>query len=450
MTSAATPSGTTHQERSLGRKLVVQSAGTFGLNGAIVVFGFITALVLSRLLGPVGFGAYSFALAWAMLLSVPALLGLPQLLIREIATYRVRRDWSRARRLIRRANQVVLAASLTVCFIAAVTFWAIDWPHPPLFEPTLVGLTFVPVFAMVTVRQSVMLGFGKVLLGRAPEALAAPVLTIGLVLVLARLLSGGLSAAWAMAAFVAAAGIAALVGLYLLHRTLPKELARADPVDDTRTWFAAALPLLLAAGVTAVNTQAGAILTGSIAGSHEAGIYSAASRVAAFLPFLLAASFPPLMPTIAELHERGETTKLQRLVLRVARGVFFGSLPLVLGMIVFAGPILALFGGDFGGAVGPLQILCLGQLVTVATGLAGMILVMVGEAGQATIAIAIGAAVNLVLSGMLIPGYGAGGAAVATSASVVLTNLLMVGMLWRRRRLYSAAVGLGFSRFRPA
>lgn len=429
----------------IGRRLLVQSAGTFALNSATVVFGLVAALVFSRLLGPSGYGAYSFALAWAMLLAVPALLGLPQLLVREIATYRVRGDWSRARRLIRRANEVVLAASLALSAAAALTFWALDWPSAPLFRPTLVGLAFVPVLAMVTVRQSVMLGFGRVLLGRAPEALVAPVLTIGLALALARGLSGGLSATWAMAAFVAAGGMTALLGLYLLRRTLPTDLARAEPVDDTRQWLTAALPLVLAAGVTAVNTQAGAILTGSIAGSHEAGLYSAASRVAAFLPFLLIASVPPLMPTIAELHERAHRAELQQVVDRGARGVFLGSLPLVLGAFVLAGPILALFGSDFDGAVWTLRILCLGQLVNVATGLAGMILVMVGEAGRATLAIAAGAVLNLGLSGALIPGYGAGGAAVATSASLMLTNLLMVSMLWRRRRLRSAALRLGRS-----
>lgn len=433
---AAPPSG------ALTRRLFLQSAGTFGLNGATVVFNFVTALVFSRLLGPAGYGAYSFALAWAMLLAVPALLGLPQLLVRELATYRVRGDWPRARRLVRRANQAVLASSVAVSLVAAGAFWTLGWPNAPLFEPTLVGLAFVPVLAMVTVRQSVMLGFGRVLLGRAPEALVAPLVTIALALVLARSVAGGLSAGWAMGAFVAAAAATAALGLYVQHRTLPVELGRARPVGDTRVWLSASIPLLLAACVTAVNTQAGAILTGSLAGSHEAGIYGAASRVAGFLPFVLIASIPPLMPAIAELHERGDRVELQRVVDRAARGVFLGSLPLLLGVLVLAHPVLALFGPNFGGAVGPLRMLAVGQLVNIATGLAGVILVMIGDAGRATFAIAIGAGLNLALSVTLIPGHGAGGAAVATSASVAVTNLLMVWMLWHRRRLHPVAIRL--------
>lgn len=434
------------EPRSRARKFLVQTGGTVGLNGATLAFNFVIVLILSRLLGPEGYGAYAFATAWALLLAVPAMLGLSQLMVREIATYRVRRDWSLTRGLLRRANQVVVAASLAICLAAAGTFSLLDWPETPLFEPTLLGLALVPLVSLVAVRQSAMQGFGSVVLGRVPEALVVPLLMIGLVLALDVVLPAGLSASWAVAAQVLAAGLAALIGVYLLRRTLPEEVLEAKPLDDRRRWLLGILPILVATGIQAVNVQAGTILTGSIAGSEEAGIYSVAVRVAVLISFLLLAAVPALMPTIAELHERDDVDGLQRLLNRAAQLVFVGSLPLALGAIFLAGPILDVFGADFAGGATALRILCLGQIVQVATGLAGTILIMIGEAAQTIWAVAAGTAVNLLLSAALIPDFGAEGAAAGTAASIIVTNVLMVALLWRRKRIYSAALRLGRTR----
>lgn len=426
---------------SRGRRFLIQAGGTVGLNGATLAFNFLIVLLLSRQLGPDGYGAYAFATAWALLLAVPAMLGLSQLVVREIATYRVRRDWGLTRGLLRRANQVVISASIAICAVAAAAFSLLGWPESSLFEPTLLGLALVPLVSLVAVRQSAMQGFGAVVLGRVPETLVAPMLMIVLVLALDTVLPAGLSALWAVGAQVLAAAFAALIGLYLLRRTLPEEVLLAKPLEDRRRWLLGIVPILVASGIQAVNVQAGTILTGSIAGSEEAGIYSVSVRIALLISFLLLAAVPSLMPTIAELHERGEAEALQRLLMRAARLVFLGSLPLAVGALLFAGRILALFGADFEAGATALRVLCLGQLVLVATGLAGTILIMVGEAGQTIWAVAAGTAVNLLVSAALIPAFGAEGAAVGTAASIIVTNFLMVSLLWRRQRIYSAALG---------
>jgi O-antigen/teichoic acid export membrane protein len=427
---------------SRGRRLAAQTAGTVGLNAATLVFNFLLALLLSRLLGPDGYGAYAFAVAWALVLAVPGMLGLTPLVVREIATYRVRRDWSRARGLLRRANQAVVAASLVVSVTAAGAFLALDWPEPGVRKPTLVALALIPLLTLVAVRQSAMQGFGAVVLARVPEALVAPMLTIVLVLLLEAWLAGGLSATSAVGSQVLAAAGAALLGVYLLRRTLPDEVRRAEPLDEARAWLVGAAPLLVLSGIQAVNVQAGTILTGSIAGAEEAGIFSVTFRITALLSFLLLATVPALTPTVAELYERGESQLLQRLMARAARLVFLGTVPLALAAIVFARPILHLFGDDFGDGVTALRIMCVGQLIAIATGLPGTILLMVGEAGQATWAVAAGTAVNLLVSATLIPAFGAEGAAVGAAVSVAFMNLLMTYLLWRRRSIYAAALPL--------
>jgi O-antigen/teichoic acid export membrane protein len=427
---------------SLGRKLAVQSVGNFVLNSATFVFNLVMAVLLSRLIGAEGYGAYAFAVAFAMLLAVPALLGLPPLVVRSVAAYRVRGDWGRFRGLVRRVNQAGIAAAIVLAAAAAVAFRWLDWPGSTLVGPTLVGLALVPLVTVVNLRQSTMQGLGYVVLGRVPEALVATVLTIVLVLGLEMSLEGGITATWAVAAQVLAAAVAAVVGVYLLRRTLPREAAATRPVFEERAWLSDALPLLVTGGFMALNLQAGTVLTGAIAGSQEAGVYSVAFRVAGFLPFVLLAATPALMPTIAELHERREPEKLQRVLTQAARTVFFFSLPLAAVVLVFARPILGLFGEEFGAGVLALRIMCLGQLVNLAAGFSLTILAMTGAMRDTTKAAGCAAVVNVVLSAALIPGLGADGAAIATAVSTAVMNILATYLLWRERRIYSAAVGL--------
>lgn len=422
---------------------MAQTAGNAVLNAATLAFNVAIALLLSRLLGVDGYGAYAFAIAWGVLFTVPASLGLPKIIVREIARYGVREDWSRTSGLLSWGHRAALVASLMISGAAAAVFVALGWPQGELFEPTLIGLAVVPAIVLIRFRQAAMQGLGVVVLAQVPEKIVAPIIVIALALALETMLPGGLSASAAVGAQVAAAIVAALIGGYLLRRTVSDVVRRARSIHETRAWLMGAAPILLAAGIGAVNLQAGIILTGAMAGSEEAGIYGVASRVAALLSFLLLAGTPSLMPAIAELHERGELQALQRMLTVAARVVFLGSLPVAVTVIFFARPVLDLFGLESGAGVTALQILSVGQLVNIATGFAGTILVMIGESGQATWAVAAGTATNLLLSVALIPRFGATGAAVGTSASIAVANVLMVYLLWRRQGLNSAMLCIG-------
>ena len=73
-------------------KLVAKgTSGTVVLKIASLSFGLLINIMLARLLGVKGFGAYAFSLAWAGLLGVPAVMGLDSFLVRKISVYHNRR-----------------------------------------------------------------------------------------------------------------------------------------------------------------------------------------------------------------------------------------------------------------------------------------------------------------------------------------------------------------------
>lgn len=428
--------------RSLGQVLLAKTAGNAGLNAATLGLNFVIAVLLSRFLGARGYGAVAFGVAWGTLLAVPAVLGLPPLVVREIAAYRVAESPGAIRGVLRRTNQTVLAASLLICGAAAGSFVVSGWPHQPLRTPAFIGLALVPLIGVVSLRQSAMQGFGRVVVGRVPEALITPLLAIVLIVLLRLVLGARLTAGWGVGASVAAAAVAAAVGALLLRRTTPAEVRTAQPVYATRRWALATVPLILMSGISTANDQVGAVLLGALGTAQEVGVFSVAVKAAALIPFLLLAAIPTLMPSVAELHERSEFDRLQRLMTNSAKLVFYASLPIVVGVMLFAHPVLELFGSSFSSGATAVRILALGQIVNIATGFPGMILIMVGESGRVTRSVAVGAAVNLVLSVALIPSFGASGAATAAAASIALTNVLLSGALWRSKRIWSPALAV--------
>jgi len=419
-----------------------QGAGNALLNFTALVLNFGTTLLLSRMLGADGYGAYAFAFSLALLLSVPAVLGLMPLLVREITAYRLSSSWGAVRGILRRANECVVVASVVVCTSAVIVFTVTGWPHGRFHDPSLYVLPFIPLVALTSVRQGAMQAFGRIVLGRAPETVIMPGTLLVAVIVMALLLGDRFSASWAIGATVGAGLVGLIVGAIFLRRVLPLEARRTAPVFDTRRWAQAAVPFMLFSVVSTVGAQLPTIVLGTLSDPEDVGIYSVAVRIVRVLLFLSLAVMPAVMPAIAELITLDRTDELQQLMTRSARIVFYGSLPIFLIVIVFTEPLLQLFGSDFGGGETALRILAVGQLVNLACGLPGTALLMRGNAHTMTVTFATTTLLTVVLTAALVPSFGAEGAAIATACGVMASNLILCVVLWRRTRIYAPAVAL--------
>ena len=87
-------------------KLVASGAsGTLALKIISLSLGLLINIILARLLGVKGFGAYAFSLAWVGLLGVPSVMGLDSFLVRKISVYHNRREWNLMRGALTWANK---------------------------------------------------------------------------------------------------------------------------------------------------------------------------------------------------------------------------------------------------------------------------------------------------------------------------------------------------------
>ena len=214
--------------------------------------------------------------------------------------------------------------------------------------------------------------------------------------------------------------------------------AGAVPRYEARSWARSAVPLVLLGLLGAVNAQVGTILLGIFAAPEDAGIFALALRLSGFAGFIFLAVTYPLMPAVAHFHSLGEREQMRATIARAARAVFLATLPIALGIALLAGPLLALFGGEFQEGAGAVRILVAGELVKAFLGLSGLLLVMTGREGDLTRGVAIGGFANLVLAVVLVPLFSVEGAAVAGAAGMAVMNLVLA-WLARKRLGFSGA-----------
>lgn len=439
------------QQAVLGRAGVTEvpegmirgTAGTVVLKVAFAGLSLLLNVLLARLLNPAGYGSYSYAIAAVGLLSVVGIFGMDQLLVRETAIYEARADWPLLKGLLQRTAFAGVLLSLSLSALAA---GAIVWLGP-LFDADMrqtlwLGLLLLPLLVQIRLRQATMQGLRYVVAGQIPELVLQPALFIALLLATKALAGAPPSPRSAMAMNLAAAALAVVAGLHLLRTALPAAVTESRPMYRMRAWWSSALPMLLSSGCWVITSRADVLLLGAIRGSEAVGLYSVASRSAELITFFLGAFNFVLAPAMARLHAARDRERLQRMMTQWVRIVFALSLPLAVGLICLGRWWLPLFGHGYVQAHAALAILVGGQLVNVAMGSVGSLLIMTGYERDTARLLAVSAACNITGNALLIPKWGIEGAACATTAGVVLWNVLMVIRVHRRLGIHSTVFGV--------
>jgi O-antigen/teichoic acid export membrane protein len=127
-------------------------------------------------------------------------------------------------------------------------------------------------------------------------------------------------------------------------------------------------------------------------------------------------------PFVADLYNRGETERLDRLFKTLTRWTIAATIPLFLVLVVAPNEALRIFGSEFSEGKTALLIVLAGQFINIATGSVGFVLIMVGRTGWDLIVYACSLALNLGLAFWLCPRYGIEGAAVANAATFALSK----------------------------
>ena len=170
-------------------------------------------------------------------------------------------------------------------------------------------------------------------------------------------------------------------------------------------------------------SQADKILLGFYLDARQLGIYVLASTLVAFMPVILQSINQMFAPAIAELHAQAQHEVLGKLFRTLTKWVLGATLPAALVAIVFAPPLMRIFGADFEPGWPVLVIGVLGQIVNCGVGSVGYLLLMSGNQNRLMRIQFISAALSIALSLMLIPLFGMVGAALSAAAINIGSNV---------------------------
>jgi O-antigen/teichoic acid export membrane protein len=409
------------------KRMLLSASATAVLQGGSGLMTFILAVLLARFLGSAGYGVYALAFAWSAILTVPAILGLNTFLVRGIAVYGVKNQWSLMKGLLFRTNQLVFLSSAAIATCGALV--AVVWLSPTLRGPFCVAMLLIPLTTLTLLRQGAMQAFDRVVSGQLPEFLIRPLLII--IGVVALELIGLLTPTTAIAANVAAVAVAFTVGAVLLSRALPRALRSVKAEFVTREWLRASMPMMLISGAWLASTYCTTLIVGAIDGPQGAGVYSVVQRGAEVIVIILYATNMPLAPAAARLYARGDRQGLQHATEHMARATLLVSAPVAVAFMLAPHVYLGLFGANFQTGATALVIVAFGQLINAAAGPSGNILIMAGQERAAVPGVAAGLIANVVLAVLLVPRLGVTGGAIAFACSLALWNIVLV-LLARR------------------
>jgi O-antigen/teichoic acid export membrane protein len=417
---------------NLRLRLVRSAGGTLAARIVFQGFTLFISLLLARLLGADGYGAYAYAIALVSLLSIFSMLGFDRLLVRQIAIYKMKAAWSLLRGILRWTGLIamLMAVVFTSLILLAVSS-AGERFDPQITTALRIAAFMLPFVTMARLRQAAMQGLGHLAVGQLPEMILQPILFIGLVGA-AYFLWSAPDVALAMGLQLFACAVAYCCGAVQLRWKIPAEVGAARPLYLQKIWMRSALPILFIGGVGIINARVDTLMLGAMMDAASVGIYVVAARGAELILILLMAVNAALSPIIAELHESGQKEKLQALVVRGSRMVLLGALPLALMFIVQGPWLLSFFGEEFVSGYSCLAILSSSMLLHVAIGSVGPLLIMTGFEKQAALAVASGAFLNIGLNRWLIPLWGIEGAASASAMTLLFSTIILAILVYRR------------------
>lgn len=422
-----------------GQALYVLAGNLFTL-----VVGLPLQIYVSRTLGSGGLGAFSLLEGVAGTIAGVLGFGLAPTAVRFIPQYLEEGDFASIRRLVLYGALALLLLGVTGYVVFIVFCFGLPSTAVLRAAPVAVFLmgAMIPLGLLTYFAQQSLRGFqdiryliaGSSFLQLTIKAVA----TIGVFLLGARL--AGYAFATALAAF--AALIWMTVGLVRKMRSTPH---LASQKASSGVWRRYATISYATSLVALPATYLDRFLLGIFTGTGAVGVLVVARQLQQLPGVLYQMLLSVAAPMFTSAYTRGARAELAHLYALITDWAVKAAFPLIAFLLLFARPVLALFGQPFAAAgTVPVQVLMVAQLFNLASGPNGNVAAMCGlehEAFRIDVVMLLTTAVMLLV---LVPAYGLLGVALSVLANSIFHNvwtLLVVhdklGLQWWDKRYLS-------------
>jgi O-antigen/teichoic acid export membrane protein len=396
--------------------------------------GYLFKIYLARALGAEALGIYALGMTIIGFVGIFNALGLPQAAVRFVAAYRATGKIELLRGFLGRSTLLLLISNILLGggILLAGPWIALHFYHTPALK------NYLGWFALIMVLGALTTFLGQVLAGYKDVA-RRTVITNFIGSPAMMILTLGLAAmGLGLRGYIIAQVLSAVIVLILLAAMVWRLTPRAarslvsgfPPLEREVMSFSA---VALGTGVLEfLMSQSDKILIGFYLGAREVGIYAVATALVTFVPILLQSVNQIFSPSIADLYARRQQQLLGRIFQTLTKWILGLTIPLAAAMILFASPLMRIFGHDFEAGWLVLIIGTVGQLVNCGVGSVGYLLLMSGNQ-RSLIKIETLMAVLMVLINMLlIPRWGITGAAIGAAITNVVGNVWYLAEVRRR------------------
>ncbi len=420
----------------LRREFFRGSASSLGVIVLGRALAFLSQVILARWLPTSDYGLYRYLVNAGDVVLMFTQLGVPQILVRGIASAGTRdRPELEVAGFVRASRLIYVMSALVLLGVGSV---GLAVAHGRIGEQLFVSLCLLLVLTVInllTARQSTILrGLKRVGQSLLCNLVVIPVGQI--VFAAAFWLLGIVGVVPGLGVEIFAAVASLIVGHLLLRRRLGgTAMAEVAPIRGRVVeLISASLPLALAAPLSQLSRYVDVLILGMFAPMSQVALYAVASRVAILGSLGLRAASPITGPLVAERFARQDLRGVERVAFLAAALSTGYALVFVSVLLIGGRRVLGLFGSEYAQAFPLLLIVCAGYLINAVVGSVDQLLIMTKHQGKYTRMLVVTVAINIALNYLLIPRYGAFGAAYATLiAQLVLcgANAVQVAYLLR-------------------
>ena len=396
-----------------------------------LAFQFVGAIVVARILGAEGFGAFTYATTWAVFIGMMLALGLGELSIREIPGYMARKKSGPILGYL-----LTLAVTVSITGVIAVLgfAWAENTGVLVLAPGWKLVAAMAVIHAIVLSLSHVLNGFQRILTTQFLETIVRQIIYLMLIL----------GAVWAgttltpgrvvSLSIFAAVPIFCIMLIVAIRSWQNQGLEAAKPSIHLKLWVAGALPVFMTSFANRLQLDMDVLMVGAMLTDFDVGIYRAAARGAMLISIANMIALQIVGPMLSRALAENQVDEAQRLLRQAATVSFAAGVPIIAVLGFGADFYLGLFGPEFTASRTSLLILLASQATIVLAGADAILLVMLRRERLVMLVTTIGVAMNFGLNYVMIQRWGIEGAAIASLIAMAFVRILLVSSIWRTTR----------------
>ncbi|MGC8671835.1 MAG: oligosaccharide flippase family protein [Candidatus Micrarchaeia archaeon] len=415
--------------QSLGKRLVSTGAGVLLGNFSGFVIGLVTIIVVARLLGPSGYGTYTIAVSYYLLIDAASSYGFGQFLNKHLIQYS-----DNKKKLLETASSglilslafgvLTMGIGLGVGFVIASAYAKAGITFFSLALASLVILFAVPFGSMT----GALIGLGKAKLMAIATIIENSVqLVAGILLIIL-----GYGANGAVAGIVLGYLCGFVYGAYAIFKFFGfGNFLKALPSKSSLSYaFRFSMPLAITNIMGSSVTQFSALLLGIYVTSALVGNYGIATRSTFALNALYATFYLTLLSGFSFViaNDRKHVARAYSSLMLYSLVV---SLPFLVFIAALSKPIVfLLFSSRYAYAPLYLSLIALGAVILILGKFASSLLVAGNETGKVMLYSAISVVAQLAFLLVLVPVFKVIGAIIAIFflGSIVYTAIFLFGV----------------------